>query len=111
MHAERQREVGPLRLGDAHAAAGRGFQAGDDLDQRTLAAARWPKQAGDPPRTECMRDVLERDHAGAALARPDLRHVLDQDVHVATMPCGRWAVIGHHSTALAELRLSMSAER
>src|SRR4029077_16313741 len=33
------------------------------------------------------------DHAGAAGARPDLRHVLNDDVHSTTMPCKRKAVI------------------
>jgi hypothetical protein len=32
-----------------------------------------------------MRHPVEGDHAGAAKTRPDLRHLLDDDVHVASM--------------------------
>jgi hypothetical protein len=51
-----------------------------------LAAARRPQQAGDTAGLEPMRHAIERDHAGAANARPDLRHLLDDNVHVASMP-------------------------
>ena len=48
---------------DAHAAGGRRLQPGDDLDQRALAAAARPENAGKATRAETMREAVERDDA------------------------------------------------
>ena len=84
--AERMPDIVALRVLDPDRAAGRAFEPGDDLDQRALAAPARPEQAGDAPRAEAMGEVIERDHAGAAKPRPDLRHLVDDDVHAVSMP-------------------------
>jgi hypothetical protein len=35
-----------------------------------------------------VRKVIERDHLSAATAGPDLRQLIDDDVHKETMPSG-----------------------
>src|SRR5262249_40489671 len=80
---ERTGGAWPRRILDADRAGGRSLEAADDLDQRALAAAARPEQAGEATRAKPVGEAIERNHPGAAAAAPHLRHVLDYDVHAA----------------------------
>src|SRR6185437_1497738 len=77
--------LGIGRINDAYPALRGRLESTDDLHQGTFAAAAWPKQAGKPAGRKTMRKIIQRNHAFFATARPDLRHILYQYVHVTTL--------------------------
>ncbi len=78
----------------------RALRAGQNLEQRRLASAILAQERMDFRRPDFEMDVLEREHAGKALA--DARHLEDRAIRRRRSRCKPRGRVGH-SGALAQL--------
>ena len=73
-----RRNGGDVVLADTHGAGARAEQAGDDPQDRRLAAAARPQDRGDRSRGHLEADVLDDDGAGIGVADAGDREALSE---------------------------------
>ena len=87
---------GHLLVGDVHGSGVRPLQPGDAAQERRLPRAGRPEEGDERPGRDFERHVLERDE----VAEP-LRHVADDDAHVASF--------GRRTFISTSVRIAISA--
>src|SRR5215470_3798015 len=78
--AQRAGTIRMLRVLHANVTGSRRFEPANDLDERALAATTRSEQARETPGTKMMREAVKCFNLGNPLP-PDLRHLLDHNIH------------------------------